>query len=580
MHQISQAALSWLLEKTNSQALAHLLRRWPALCSAWEKGGFKLTPQTFENQTQRARLQSILLLKEAPTEVFLLDVADLKGWLPLREAWEALSPQWLEQHWRDFLQSVPDPRPWCMAVIWWGKSDKLQRLASLLLLCRKVWQDPPGERPPGPLAPMLQCFSSPAKVRAAKDNRLEQQQAWQEKFSALKPQLEQLRRENQELQRQLSDEQARNRNALKQQQRASEAREQKLQADLAAICASSEAKTRAALDNFQQMCLGIHPDLEAFSTSLAQTNAGLAERLEAVLQKQAGTNRLYGLKRELRAEAERLEGYLQQVRLAIDEAIVICPELPALQKELENLLAQVYAKLQEDPDKLALAVIPTRLKALIMTISLDAEAQTKFAALRDFLEQEFIGQLLLPDETEAVRALLDKRCRLQLEAESRSAVERARFLPHSHTQLIWSLAAFVNDLHRVVLYVDAYNVIIGDNAWKAVKDKKGLLQVRREFLDRVRVKAGIFKQVHLVYDSGNALSSVETAGKVSVHFAPSLREDQGADDYIVKMLRENPREEQTLRWVVTDDEGLQNRSKEFCDGIVAGFCLNQFLRLT
>ena len=581
MQQISQAALSWLLEKTNAQALAHLLRRWPAICSVWEKGGFKLTPQTFESPTQRLRLQSVLLLKDAPIQDFVLDIAELKSWLPLREAWEALSPQWLEQYWRALLQSVPDPRPWCMAVIWWGDSKKLQRLGSLLLLCRTIWREPPGDRPAGPLTPMLQFFSRPAKERTAKDNRHnEQQQALQEKINALKPQLEQLRRENQELQRQLSDEQARSRNALRQQQRAAEAREQKLQADMEAICADSETKTRAALDNFRQMSLGIHPDLQAFSTSLAQENASLAERLEAVLHKQAATNRLYGLKCELRAEAERLEGYLQQLRLAIDEAMVVCPELPALQKELENLLVQVYEKLEEDPDQLALGVLPARLQALIKTIRLDAEAKTKFVALREFLEQDFIGELLLPDEVEAVRTLLDKRCQLLLETESRNAVERSRPLPHSHTHIIWSMAAFVHDLHRVVLYVDAYNVIIGDSAWKAIKDKKGLLQVRKEFLDCVRVKAGIFKQVHLVYDGGSALGNVETTGNISVHFAPSLRADQSADDYIVKILRETPREEDTLRWVVTDDEGLQNRSKEFCDGMVAAFCLNQFLRLT
>jgi len=580
MDNTQQPTIAWLLEKTNAQALAQLLKRWPILLHAWEKGGFKLVPQSFENPTLRMRLLALLQQKDAPTESFLMDIAGLKTWKPLQEAWEALSQDWLEQNWRAFLKSVPDPRPWCMAVIWWGDSNKMKRLAKLLPRCRSIWQIPSVDRPPGALMAMLQCFTPSAKVITAKDNQNEQLHTLRENYTAAKQQLEQLRRENKQLNQQLTDEQMRCRHTLKQQEHVFLARERELQDENAAICANAEEKTRIALENFQQISLGIHPDLLAFTQDLSQEKAALEKRLEAVLQKQADTNLRYGLKRELRDEVLRLEEYLNQIRLAIDEAIIICPELTILQREIENRLAQVYEKLNEDPEQLSLAVIPTRLKSLIKTVKLDAEAQTKFAALKNFLENDHLRQLLLPDENAAVRTLLEQRCQLHLSVENGKDIARTKLLPHSHTQVIWSLAAFINDLHRVVLYVDAYNVIIGDKAWKALKDKKGLLQVRQQFLNCFQTKASVFHQVNLVYDGGSALSSVENFGNVIVHFAPSLRADQSADDYIVKSLRENPKESDTLRWVVTDDEGLQNRCKEFCDALVAASCLNQFLRLS
>ena len=49
MDNTQQPTIAWLLEKTNAQALAQLLKRWPILLHAWEKGGFKLVPQSFEN---------------------------------------------------------------------------------------------------------------------------------------------------------------------------------------------------------------------------------------------------------------------------------------------------------------------------------------------------------------------------------------------------------------------------------------------------------------------------------------------------------------------------------------------------
>ncbi len=580
MDNTQQPTVAWLLEKTNAQALAQLLKRWPMLLQAWEKGGFKLVPQSFENPALRTRLLFLLLQKDAPTESFLMDIADLKTWKPLQEAWKALSQDWLAQNWRAFLKSLPDPRPWCMAIIWWGDSDKMKRLAELLSRCRALWQEPPADRQPGALLPMLQCFTPAAKNITVKDSQNEQLHALREKHTAAKQQLEQLRRENKQLSQQLTDELSQCQHALKQQEHVFLARERKLQAENAAICANAEEKTRVALDNFQQMALGIHPDLLAFTQNLSQEEAALEKRLEAALQKQADTNLRYGLKRELRDEVLRLEEYLSQIRLAIDEAITISPELPVLQREIENRLAQVYEKLHEDPEQLSLAIIPTRLKSLIKTVKLDAGAQAKFSDLRKFLENDHLRQLLLPDENAAVRTLLEQRCQLHLSVQSSQDIARTKPLSHSHTQLIWSLAAFINDLHRVVLYVDAYNVIIGDKAWKAIKDKKGLLHVRQEFLNSFKAKASVFRQVNLVYDGGSTLSSVENFGNIVVHFAPSLQADQNADDYIVKSLRENPKDQDTLRWVVTDDVGLQNRCKESCDALVAAFCLNQFLRLS
>ncbi len=233
--------------------------------------------------------------------------------------------------------------------------------------------------------------------------------------------------------------------------------------------------------------------------------------------------------------------------------------------------------MQEEPEQQALAVIPTRLKTLIKSIALDSEAQTKFSAVREFLEDQVTGQLLLSDELAAIQNLLAERCRLQLEVATRNDAVRIR--SHSYTQMILSLPAFVHDLHRVILYVDAYNVIIGDSHWKAIGNKRGLLQARQEFLGCCQHRAGFFKQINLVYDGHNSLGNLENHDNITVHFAPKLHSDQSADDYIVKLLRENPKPENTLRWVVTDDEGLQKRCQKFCDGIVASSSLNQFLRM-
>ncbi|MFA6931606.1 MAG: NYN domain-containing protein, partial [Lentisphaeria bacterium] len=209
---------------------------------------------------------------------------------------------------------------------------------------------------------------------------------------------------------------------------------------------------------------------------------------------------------------------------------------------------------------------------------LDETAPRKFTELLQFLEHDCIHGLLLPDELVSLKKLLEDRRKLH---NSQVSSVEARKSLHYHTREIWALTPFINNFPKLSIYIDGCNLLLSDSQWNAMTKKLGQTAAREDLLAKCKSKAKLFKTIQLIFDGvGSQNTSEKIEAGLTLYFAAQLQADQNADNYLVQLLKDTPKAEGELRWVVTDDMGLRYRVETLCEAIVPTSSFAQFLRIS
>jgi predicted RNA-binding protein with PIN domain len=582
MPKVSLEAVKWLLQHTPSPAIVEIVRGSGQTLASILKGGFKLDSKSFENASLRLRLSTLLSKEKEMFEAFLLDVHLMRSWSRPCAAMEIIDPDWLKENWRQFLRTVADPRPLVLGIYWVGKAaedEKLERLCHWLFACPSLWGEPTLAKQDAELLGALGYLTGnktkeSTQVDSGKLAAL-RQKLEQDKVAAQKA-LDHSRKESKQQQRVHEAELQQWRQKCAAADRELKEREEHWQKQYKQLESSAKEFSRAEIAVFEQRLLGLQPEFEAQMASIRSSNHSLSERIEKTLQLQAANNRHFGLRQELRQEIAGLERRLLDIQQAIEESLVVHASLPELQTELETRIFQLKEQLAEDGFSRLESDIPQRMRNMIKTVRFDDQAPQVFSEIKHFLEHEYVRQLMRPEELRSAHTMLDEQRKKHSHIVS---AKDSQASGHTHLGEVWFVEQHIQDFHRISLYIDGCNLILCDPQWKELTMREGQAYARGEVIAKCKSKAALFKGVNLIFDGIEAQDSIERINDhLSVHFAGRKESEQNADNYLVALLKDTPREAKELRWVITKDIGLQVRVAHLCDAIVPNQSLAKFLR--
>jgi DNA repair exonuclease SbcCD ATPase subunit len=584
MPKFSPEAMQWLLQQTPSQTIYEIVKGSGDIVPFILHGGFQLTSKSFENSNLRLRLSALLLREADLLEAFLGNERLMRSWRTVSGVMEMLDGDWLKKNWRALLRTVADPRPLVLGMFWAGKKledEKLERLSRRLFACPSLWKEADSSRQNAGLADSLKLFALTKQPAAAPDSSKKQTnltKKLEQEAASLRKALEQSRKESKQQRHASEAEQQQWRQKYANLERELKDREKHWQKLYQQLEANAEEVSKQEIAAFEQRVLGLQPGQEAELEDIRNHNAALQERIAKVLQLQAANNRRFGLRQALRQEISELEAQLQSIQQAIDESVVIYEDLPELQIEVEARITQLKEQLNEQDLSQFPEDIPNRMKLMIKTVRLDENAAKTFSEIRQFLEHDSIRRILYPEELQATQKLLEEQRKKHNHIISS---RNANTASQTHTGEIWFLTQHIQNLHRTSLYVDGCNLLLCDPQWKELTEKKGQATARADLIEKCKSKAALFKNIHLIFDGIESQDSIEKLESgLTLHFAARKASDQNADNYLVQLMKETPKQSQELRWVVTKDSGLRTRVAHLCDAIVPNQSFAKFLRIS
>ena len=582
MAKINPDILQWLLHNTNSQNLYNAVKNFEELSRYMQQGGFKIHAGTFDSAIVQQRLLNLLLQHDELLLLpFLSELSRRRPWRNACRAAKMLDGEYLLKNWRKIIESLADPRMIIMGLYMESKNEALSRLAQRLINCPSLWKNKTeAAAPDKDMTEAWSCLASEARTeKNARATNPEQLKAEQNKNAELRKQIKSYKNEIEQMQRQKLQSQE-NLELLRRQQE-EKLREQEKQwrqeCEIQVGMAKNQAeeKHQAAL----QRLLGYASDEEARLQQNIKQAGSLNQRINTALQRQAEINQRYGLKRRLLQKINRLQLRQEQLRMAINEALVLDDELLELEQECKTKLQTLRDTLTGEPQPLQLDSMPFRIENMIKTVRLDKqECAATLQEIKQFLQQKFWRQILSSAEQSKLHDILEQQNKRHQHILAQNKNNAAGNTASSKE--IWHLTQHFADFKRTNIYVDACNLMLRAPEWQEIMKDKGQAETRRLLVEKCKKKVHLFRQIALVFDGVEAMDCIDNIGNnFSLHFAAKKHEEQNADNYLVEMLQKKMRDPKQISWIVTDDYGLRNRLQELCDAAVPAEAFAKFLKM-
>ena len=311
-------------------------------------------------------------------------------------------------------------------------------------------------------------------------------------------------------------------------------------------------------------------------------SSGLLDRVEQAVETHRQLNDRYMRLSDLREQIERLGQARNRLAECISESVVVLPGLPALKDEVDTSIEDMRSLLWEHHHEGAPEAVQ-RLLADVCSAAADTDGLERLDEIEQMLRIRPVRRLLGLRWVREVRdSLLDHRQAIENTQRERELASSAPEGSHAHTHAPREIMRVEQELARlgedieVALIVDAYNVIKRIPELAAIEERQGQPAAREQFRDLCRKAARHVDTIELVFDGEGPVATREAEGGVVVVFAPRRREDQNADDYIVARLPVL-RQRADVIWLVTEDQGLRERSRDDCDAFITPADLHAFL---
>lgn len=346
-----------------------------------------------------------------------------------------------------------------------------------------------------------------------------------------------------------------------------------------------EAEQADQMASFYAKALGVHPDQLEFTSQLHDDNANLRARVDKMLARQRDVDKKYGTRQSLQNEARNLDQMLTRVTEAIENSLQLEPGMSDLEHELESRLEEVRKRLRDDVDEgenTLVGVLPRVVSYLKELPKGDASTLDALKEAESLLDTGLGRGIFSSGERKEILKVIEGRRHLVTRAlEAARKASELKTLDElvpvaARMKKIYRIGNHLDVLKDVELFIDGYNVIKLDPEM-SIREKApgGFQATRSEFIERCGRVAKFFKKITLVFDGDLATDSVEPKNEhYTVVFTKKATVSQNADNWIVRSLAkaaEAPAGEEgdeSLYWLVTNDNGLAARVEEICDGHV------------
>lgn len=592
-------ALDWLLTQLSATTLSEAVKSRPAWSNQLCKGGFQMTPQTISTPAMRERLRQLLLRNPASADELLRLLYLQKGpWHASFALLELLGPQWMLNSWRLLLETLPDPRPFIMAMSFPDCEDPaLPRLAGRLLRCPSVWKNREQTDQAGNvwidfaktvLPPVKTLRTREDCAAAAVDHGPTPADADQA-GDKLKNQNKQLKSQNRQLTDALDQERAKTRELdhlfREQKHRQEEARQvderehqeiaARHQQELSRREHEFQHRLEQEMQAFKQQFLAIDPQWRELARKQRQDNDGLLQQVETAIQNQHRLNEKHGCRSLLLAEQDRLEKAHERINALLADAVVVADDLPNLIPELQKRQQEISELLNVSrPAYQPASGLPLLIAAKIKSADLAAVDADSFQRFEDLIRLAARLELIPPAEAEGLRQTVASRVHQKHLLEHSP---QGRPLPKAKLE-VWSILRFLAQLPQTAIIIDGYNAIKCSKHWAEWEQKHSLNEARHDFLEACRRKKHFFREWVIVFDGNDPiLSNLEKEDDgMTVVFAAKKNAEHNADDYIIEYLKSLPRNGKPV-WLVTGDLGLRHQADPFCQAFVTVEALEDFL---
>jgi hypothetical protein len=596
---ICPAALDWLLTQLSATTLCEAIKSRPLWNAQLSKGGFQMTPQTISTPAMRDRLRKSMLRNPAWTDELLQLACTQKGpWNSCCELLELFGPEWILDNWRLLLETLPDPRPFILAMTSPNfEASKLARLAQRLCRCPSVWED----RDPEDLAenpwvdfaktvlPMEKTPRTRDDNTASSEERGQAQAETDQNREKLKHQIRELKNQTKELTKALEQERAKTReldhDLREQRYLQEEARQTAAQAikdtaeqhqqELTRREDEFERRLEQEIQAFKQQFLGLTPDdLEQIQKRRVNHDS-LLQQVEAAIENQLRLNEKHGRRSLLEDELDRLEKAEERINTLLADSIVV-------DEELRKLIPELKQRHEELSDLLSISRpayqpaygLPQLITAKLKSTNLTAADDDFFQHFQDLIRLAAKLEIIPQAEADGLDKTVASRIQ-QKHLLEHSSLDKT---PPKDKREIWSIMPFLAEVRQKTLVIDGYNAIKCSKYWANIEQKYGLDQARKNFLDACKRKRRFFREWMIVFDGNDPLlDNVEKDGEgMTIAFAAQKSDAHNADDFILRYLRRLPPGDHQV-WLVTGDYGLRREAEPFCQAFVTTEALEDFL---
>ena len=287
------------------------------------------------------------------------------------------------------------------------------------------------------------------------------------------------------------------------------------------------------------------------------------------LARQAELDQHHGTRSALRQEQERLLALQQEMTRALQESLVVLPELRQAAHQVASRIGEIEKALSAEPQ-------PSSLFAdFLMRLRTLTPAAGGLAALES-LEQlaKLLDDLALWSKAEAAearRALRDQRQRLEIQASGKMP-EKLGFADQAGQPPRFSLAWLrpgAPPHPEIRVFIDGYNAIKRNSPFSDIEASRGLASARREFVARCASVTSQVGHLEVVFDGSGTLQNQEAIAGVLVIYSPYQGKDQNADICLLERLKTARNDHpEAILVLVSDDGGLIVQAAAFKTAIV------------
>ena len=288
----------------------------------------------------------------------------------------------------------------------------------------------------------------------------------------------------------------------------------------------------------------------------------LLNKADRALQLQAAADEQYGLVEEVARRLLRIEFYLQEMERIQAESLVVHVEVnrvrQAMEAEKERILRLPGSERLTSGREPLPTADPWRRRLRFLEQS--PLSLAKLAKLKALLEQ-MEGLELLPDIQVLTEAVAQKERQIQERIYQQfqpAQPAAARGRPLSLDELVAG-----GQSRRYDLYVDGYNILLQLDLGQSAKDPRALAELRESLIARMVAKGRLFRKVFLVFDGIDG--SRDRQGNVDIIYSDK-HHGINADAIIIDALKKR-RDQNSL--LVTADREIIEATQQRVFGIIA-----------
>lgn len=577
------SAAERLLELAGPDLLWQMFNDAEISCERFFRGGFQVSATGLRSIAVRRRI-AVALARDAALagRLLLVSSAPWQLWLT---GLACFSDTWLRSVWRRFLRTGGgvvlalamscDERP------------RIRRRGERLLLREGFWQHPPETDSERLSRSLLQALPGLAETATGSDETAvlsgnspgggpRENRELEEVRRSLDAHRHKLKEARQELRQMSVTYGSREKNL--------ESENRVLRQELAHLEETVAARIETAVAALAKDLLRVTPELETVVQENDTSTAGLLTKAASILRKQREMDRRNGLISRLREDHDRLEKTEAELACAINDSVLVLPELRRIHTDVCNRLRELDALLAQHADTPFNDGLETYLMACIRGVCQSSENQEDLDAVDVLLAHGLLAEFLGAVQTARLTAASAER-RAFLEECLREKLSRpAVLIPSQHTRTepreIWDLPGALEKSTKdgigVRLFVDGYNAIRRVRPLSGIENRNGLAVARSTFLDLIRRRQEAFTTVEVVFDGTGTLSQREADGNLTLVYSGSLTESQNADIYLTARLHALAGTGGQV-WLVTDDFGLRDHVRTCCQAYIPPLRLYEYL---